>query len=39
MFNLSEFGLNEFTDALAHGVLSFAGVGNDAVELSVRQDN
>ena len=39
VFNLSEFGLNEFTDALAHGVLSFAGVGNDAVELSVRQDN
>ena len=39
VFNLSEYGLNEFTDVLAHGVLSFAGVGNDAVELSVRQDN
>ena len=38
VFNLSEFGLNEFTDALAHGVLSFAGVGNDAVETSVRPE-
>ena len=39
MFNLSEYGLNEFTDALAHSILSFAGVGNDAVEIPVREDD
>ena len=40
VFNLSEYGMNEFTDALAHGVLSFAGVGNDAGSRpAVRQDN
>ena len=39
MFNLSEYGLDEFTDVLAHSMLSFAGVGTDAVELPVRTDN
>src|SRR3954451_20338985 len=38
VFNLSQFGLEEFGDALAHGVLSFAGVGNDAVETTVRPE-
>src|SRR3954451_11627510 len=38
VFNLSQKGLDDFTDVLAHGVLSLAGVGNDAVELPVRQD-
>jgi Zn-dependent M28 family amino/carboxypeptidase len=39
VFNLDEFGLNEFSDALANSVLSFAGVGNDALEIPVREDN
>jgi len=39
VFNLSEFGLNEYTDALAHSILSFAGVGNDALEVPVRIDD
>src|SRR3954454_2953741 len=38
VFNLSQYGLDEFSDVLAHGILSLAGVGNDAVELPVRQD-
>jgi hypothetical protein len=38
VFNLDEFGLNEFSDALAHSILSFAGVGNDALEIPVRAD-
>jgi Zn-dependent M28 family amino/carboxypeptidase len=38
VFNLSEYGLNEFTDVLAHATLSFAGLGNDAVETSVRPE-
>jgi len=38
VFNLSQKGLDDFTDVLAHGILSLAGVGNDAVELPVRQD-
>ena len=37
VFNLSEFGMNEFTDALAHAVWSFSGPG--AIELPVRADN
>jgi len=36
VFNLSEFGMNEFTDALAHSIWSFAGPG--AIELPVRED-
>jgi hypothetical protein len=39
VFNLSQYGLDEFTDVLAHGILSLAGVGTDAVELPVRTDN
>src|SRR3954453_8641093 len=39
VFNLSQYGLEEFSDVLAHGILSLAGVGNDAVELPVRTDN
>ena len=39
VFNLSEYGLDEFTDVLAHGMLSFAGVGTDAVEIPVRPEN
>ena len=38
MFNLSQFGLDEFTDVLAHATLSLAGVGTDAVELPVRPE-
>ena len=38
VFNLSEYGLNEFTDVLAHAILSLAGVGTDAVELPVRPE-
>ena len=34
VFNLSEFGMNEFTDALAHAVWSFSAPG--AIELPVR---
>ncbi|MDA0168135.1 M28 family peptidase [Solirubrobacter taibaiensis] len=37
VFNLSEYGMNNFTDALANGVWSFAGPG--AIELPVRTDN
>ncbi len=39
VFNLSEYGLDEFTDVLAHAILSFAGVGTDAVEIPVRADD
>jgi Zn-dependent M28 family amino/carboxypeptidase len=39
VFNLDEFGLNEFSDALAHSILSFAGVSNDALEIPVRADD
>jgi Zn-dependent M28 family amino/carboxypeptidase len=39
VFNLSEFGMNEFSDSLAHTILSFAGVGNDAVELPIREES
>jgi hypothetical protein len=39
VFNLDEFGLNEFSDALAHSILSFAGVGTDALEIPVRADD
>src|SRR3954466_10881110 len=39
VFNLSQYGLDEFSDVLAHGILSLAGVGTDAVELPVRTDN
>jgi Zn-dependent M28 family amino/carboxypeptidase len=38
VFNLSQKGLDDFTDVLAHGILSLAGVGTDAVELPVRED-
>lgn len=38
VFNLSQYGLDEFTDVLANGVLSLAGVGTDAVELPVRPE-
>ena len=38
VFNLSEYGLNEFTDVLAHATLSLAGVGTDAVELPLRPE-
>jgi Zn-dependent M28 family amino/carboxypeptidase len=39
VFNLSQYGLDEFTDVLAHSILSFAGVGADAVEMPIRTDN
>ncbi len=39
VFNLSQYGLDEFTDVLAHSILSFAGVGQDAVEMPIRTDN
>ena len=38
MFNLSQFGMDEFTDVLAHATLSLAGVNTDAVELPVRPE-
>ncbi len=38
VFNLSQYGLDEFTDVLAHATLSLAGVGTDAVELPVRPE-
>ena len=38
VFNLSEYGMNEFTDVLAHATLSLAGVGTDAVELPLRPE-
>ncbi len=38
VFNLSQFGMDEFTDVLAHATLSLAGVGTDAVELPVRPE-
>ena len=38
VFNLSQYGLDEFTDVLAHAILSFAGVGTDAVELPLRPE-
>ena len=36
VFNLSQYGMDEFTDVLAHSILSFAGVGQDAVEMPIR---
>jgi Zn-dependent M28 family amino/carboxypeptidase len=39
VFNLSEFGMDNFADVLAHAVGSFGGIGNDAIELPVRTDN
>jgi Zn-dependent M28 family amino/carboxypeptidase len=40
VFNLSQFGLDEFSKVLADAIGSFAGFGGtDAVELPVRQDN
>ncbi|HEX6023625.1 MAG TPA: M28 family peptidase [Solirubrobacter sp.] len=38
VFNLSQYGLDEFTDVLAHATLSLAGVGTDAVELPLRPE-
>ncbi len=38
VFNLSQYGMDEFTDVLAHATLSLAGVGTDAVELPVRPE-
>ena len=38
VFNLSEYGMNEFTDVLAHATLSLAGVGTDAIELPLRPE-
>src|SRR3954463_14527496 len=40
VFNLSQFGMDEFSKVLAHAIGSFAGFGGtDAVELPVRTDN
>ncbi len=40
VFNLSEFGMNEFSDVLADAIGAFAGFGGtNAVELPVRVDN
>ena len=38
VFNLSQYGMDEFTDVLAHATLSLAGVGPDAVELPIRPE-